>query len=261
MHRCGIIICSLVLVCALCGTALGAEPSRGQDREGDWSLRVGALGTYRPAYEGSDDYELKGFPLIDIRWRDRIFVNTRSGVGAYLWNRGGCKLGLAAGYTFGRDEDASPDLRGMGDIHSGATAALFFEGSVEDIALTARYERQITGHGTGGRLRLGLGYDLRLTEEITVKPSIRTTYASGDYMEEYFGVSPDQSARSGLPAYDADAGFTSLGAAVTMLYRLNNHWGMQATAGCTRLVGDAADSPVVKTKDQYPLSIGLSYSF
>lgn len=259
MYRWCAVSLLLVLICYAGGT-----PAMAGQREGeveDWSVRIGALGICRPAYEGSDDYEVKAFPLMDIRWRDRIFVNARKGAGAYLWNRRGCKLGLAVGYAFGRDEDDSPDLRGMGDIHSGATAAVFFEGAVEDITLTVRYEQQITGHDTGGQVHLGAGYDLQLTKQIIVKPSIRTTYASSGYMEEYFGVSPDQSARSGMPAYGADAGFKSLGGSVTVLYRLDRHWSMQATAGCTRLIGDAADSPVVREKDQYPVSVGLSYTF
>jgi outer membrane protein len=44
-------------------------------------------------------------------------------------------------------------------------------------------------------------------------------------------------------------------------YRLDRHWGIQAGAGYDRLVGDAAESPVVKDENQYRLSMGLSYTF
>jgi outer membrane scaffolding protein for murein synthesis (MipA/OmpV family) len=76
---------------------------------------------YKPEYEGSDDYGFKGFPLIDISWRDTIFLNARKGLGAYLWNRNDVKFGGSIGYNFGRDEDDSNDLDGLGDIDGGGS--------------------------------------------------------------------------------------------------------------------------------------------
>ncbi|MBW2562239.1 MAG: MipA/OmpV family protein [Deltaproteobacteria bacterium] len=246
------------------GASIAAPPQR-QDQPSvqgeDWSVRIGALGFYKPAYEGSDDYELRGFPLVDITWRDTIFLNAHTGLGAYVWNRNNCKLGLAVGYTFGRDEDDSADLRGLGDIDDGATASVLFRWAAGDAALHARYEQQITGQDTGFQVNLGLGYELRIAEKTTVKPSIQTTYASSDYMEEYFGISPGQSSRSGIRVYDADSGFKSLGFQIMAIYRLDQHWGIQAGAVYDRLVGEAADSPVVKNENQYRVSTGLSYTF
>ncbi len=240
-----------------------AAPLQGQNQgQGEGlSVSIGALGIYKPAYGGSDDYELKGFPLIDIKFRDRFFLSVPKGLGAYVLNRDDFKLGLSIGYTFGRDEDNSSDLRGLGDIDNGATANVLFKWTIGDVALDARYEQQITGHDTGFQVHLGLGYDLRIGEKTILKPSIKTTYASSDYMEEYFGISPSQSTRSGIGVYDADSGFKSVGFQMIAIYRLDKHWGIQASAGYDRLVGEAADSPVVKDENQYPVGIGLSYKF
>ncbi len=242
-----------------------AAPLQGQDQQyeqsEDWSICVGALGIYKPAYEGSDDYELKGFPIIDITLRDTFFLNAKKGLGAYVWNRNDFKLGLSVGYTFGRDEDDSSDLKGLGDIDSGATANVLFKWTTGAVALDARYEEQITGQDTGFQVHLGLGYDLRIAEKIILKPLIRTTYASSDYMEEYFGISPSQSTRSGMSVYDASSGFKSLGFQVMATYILDRHWGIQAGAGYDRLVGEAADSPVVKDENQFRVSMGLFLKF
>ncbi len=264
-HRTSFIAVLMVMTLAVFNGTAHAAPLQGHDqpsgRARDWSVRIGAMGVYTPAYEGSDAYELRGFPQIDITFRDTVFVNARRGVGAYVWNRNNLKLGLSVGYTFGRDEDDSDDLRGLGDIDDGATANLVFEWGIGDVALDARYEEQITGHDTGFQVHLGLGYDLRIAEETTVKPSLKTTFASSDYMEEHFGVSPGQSARSGISAYEADSGFKSLGFHLMVVHRLNQHWGIQAGAGYDRLTGEAADSPVVKDENQYRVTIGLSYQF
>jgi outer membrane scaffolding protein for murein synthesis (MipA/OmpV family) len=264
-HRTFFIAVLIVTTLAFYNGTPHAAPLQSHDqpsgRDRDWSVRIGALGVYAPAYEGSDEYELRGFPLIDVTFRDTFFVNAHRGVGAYVWNRNTLKLGLSVGYTFGRDEDESDDLRGLGDIDDGATANVLFSWTIGDADLDARYEEQITGHDTGFQVHLGLGYAVRVSEETTVKPSLKTTFASADYMEEYFGVSPSQSTRSGMPGYDADSGFKSLGFHLMVIHRLNQHWRIQAGAGYDRLVGDAADSPTVKDEDQYGITVGLSYAF
>jgi outer membrane scaffolding protein for murein synthesis (MipA/OmpV family) len=232
-----------------------AEPQEKQDQKYDqdkeWSLRLGAIGMYKPEYEGSDDYGFQGFPLIDISWRDTIFFNVRKGLGAYLWNRNDVKIGGSIGYTFD----------GLGDIDGGATANVFFEWKIVDISLSAHYEQQFTGEDTGFQVNAGLGYDLQPGEKIILKPSLKMTYSSSDYMEEYFSISAGQSGQSGLPVYDADSGFKSFGLQILAIYRLDRNWGLQAMVGYDRLVDDAADSPVVKDKDQYLIGAGLSYLF
>ena len=45
------------------------------------------------------------------------------------------------------------------------------------------------------------------------------------------------------------------------IYRINQEWGVNAMASYDLLLGDAADSPVVKDENQYLLGVGLSYNF
>ena len=125
----------------------------------------------------------------------------------------------------------------------------------------ARYAQQITGESTGFQTHIALGYDLRLGEKTILKPSVQTTYSSSDYIEEYFSISPSQSARSGLIVYDADSGFKSVGINLISIYRINQKWGVNAKASYDLLLGDTADSPVVKDENQYLLGLGLSYNF
>lgn len=242
-----------------------AESALEQDhhhvQDGDWSVSIGALGIYKPEYEGSDDYSVSGFPLINIVWRDTIFLNSRKGLGAYVWNRNNIKLGLSIGYTIGRDEDNSSHLDGLGDIKSGANANVLLEWTPGNVALDAHYEQQITGQDTGFQVHLGAGYNLQITKKVSIVPTVKTTYASSDYMEEYFGISQRQSDRSGLFVYDADSGLKSIGLQVMANYRVNEHWGIQTMAAYNHLVGGASDSPVVKNENQYLLGLGLSHKF
>lgn len=242
-----------------------ASPHMKKDRQyvqdSDWSVRLGATGLYKPVYEGSEDHDLKVFPMINIIWRDTFFLNTRRGLGAYLLDRNDVKLGISISYSFGRDEDDSTDLDGLGDIDGGATANVLFEWGIAGLSFDARYEHQVTGEDTGFQVHLGLGYDVRLGEKVMLKPSVKATYASTEYMEEYFSISQGQSTLSGLSAYDTNSGFKSVGLRIISIYRLDRHWGVLAMASYDRLIGDAADSPVVKDENRYLLGTGLSYRF
>lgn len=265
MHRKLIMVFFIGLILIIIEGSSIAETQKKQvqhdDRHNDWSVRLGVMGMYKPEYEGSDDYELQGFPMIDINWHDMIFLNPRKGLGAYLWNQDGVKLGVSIGYSFGRDEDDSNDLYGLGDIDGGATANILFEWEVDDFSFDGRYEHQFTGDDTGFQAHIGLGYDLRLGEKTILKPSVQTTYSSSDYMEEYFSILPSQSARSGLIVYETDSGFKSVGLNIMTIYRINQKWGVHTIASYDLLLGDTADSPVVKDENQYLLSIGVSYNF
>ena len=242
--------------------AQNAKPhSRYIDSEKDLTVRLGVMTFYAPKYDGADEYQMKGFPLINISWRDRVFLNPRKGFGAFLWNRGGSKLGLSLGYAIGRDEDDSRDLNGLGDIEPGVSANILVEHPIGKFSLDGRYEHQISGHSTGFQVNLGLRYRLRIGKQVMLLPSVKTSYGSADYMKEYFGITQGQSVNSGLGMQNADAGFKSVGVGFLAIYRLNQYWGIQARFGYNRLINDAADSPVTRNENQYRFRSGLSYRF
>ncbi|MCP4215639.1 MAG: MipA/OmpV family protein, partial [bacterium] len=91
-----------------------------------------------------------------------------------------------------------------------------------------------------------------------------TTYASQDYMDAYFSIDADNAARSGLDTFDADAGFKDVGVEVALSYSPWERWNFTTTAGYTRLLGDAADSPIVDDEgnaNQYSSGIVVTYNF
>jgi outer membrane scaffolding protein for murein synthesis (MipA/OmpV family) len=81
------------------------------------------------------------------------------------------------------------------------------------------------------------------------------TWADRDYTMTFFGVTPAQSAASGLPAYEADSGFNTVRFGVGATYRLDRRWHVGARAAIWRIVGDAADSPI--TRERTPYTIGV----
>jgi outer membrane scaffolding protein for murein synthesis (MipA/OmpV family) len=91
-----------------------------------------------------------------------------------------------------------------------------------------------------------------------------TTFAGENYMNTYFGVNAQDSAASGLRTYHADRGFKDVGGSFLAGYRIDNHWGVTGALRYTQLLGDAADSPVVKDEgspSQVVCGVLATYTF
>jgi MipA family protein len=92
----------------------------------------------------------------------------------------------------------------------------------------------------------------------------RVLFSDGRFQRAYFGVTPDVSVASGLPAYRPGSGIYAVAMAGGITYSLNDRWGMFGFARYERLVGDAAKSPIVRefgSRNQLSGGVGLNYTF
>jgi outer membrane scaffolding protein for murein synthesis (MipA/OmpV family) len=80
-------------------------------------------------------------------------------------------------------------------------------------------------------------------------------------MDSFFGVDSKQSAESGLKKYKAESGIKDVNLSVTAGYSITNRWRLGGKVEYKRLLGDAADSPIVEDKNQFLAGIGISYHF
>lgn len=246
-----------------------ATPSEAEDRPRTWSVSLGAGFAYAPDYEGSDEYELNPLVMPKISYREGL-VDIGPGAGGpgasvRLINRGGLEARIGLGWQFGRDEDDSVELAGLGDLEGGVL--LFakagwkrgpFGAGLEirqDISgdregLAVEPSVSLRAMGRGGRLRAGLTFS--------------GTWASDDYMSNTFGISAEQSANSGYAAFQAESGLKDIGVSGRVMYGLTRSWDMALFARYGLLLGDASDSPIVDQvgdANQYSLGATLSYSF
>ena len=90
---------------------------------------------------------------------------------------------------------------------------------------------------------------------------IGVTWTDNDYAKTFFGISADQSARSGLPVYDAKSGINTVRFSLGANYRVNANWGIAARFTGAKLRNDAAESPVTVDKTQNSFAIFATYRF
>lgn len=228
-----------------------------------WSF--GGVVVVSPEYEGSKSYQVRGFPLIfpssglaskfvDVRGADDVRFK--------LLNNDRFEAGPLVGYRFDRDEDDGDRLVGLGDVEGGFVVGGFARFAlIPSLYVGLSYHRTVSGDVDGGQLRFGLEYMTKLSPNVTFSAHTGATYADDEYMDAYFGVTAAQAARSaaGLNAFNAEAGIKDIHFGIGTTIALGPRWSLGLKGRYSRLLGDAADSPVIETEDQFSGSATIKY--
>ncbi len=244
----------------------GAPPSDELAIDG---IKAGGILVVLPKYEGSNHYEAIGFPYIYPTFAgggpgffSRVDARGLDDIRFKLIERDGFVAGPLAGYNLGREDNDGRLLRGLGDLDGGFVAGGFVGYYLGPVLLDVSFHNTFGDDG-GYLVRFGAQVERPVSERLKLTARIGATYADDEYMENYFGVSAAQSAASlaGLPAFDAGAGFKDVFAELGFETDLDPHWSARATFRYSRLIGDAADSPVIESEDQFMGLVGIAYKF
>jgi len=131
--------------------------------------------------------------------------------------------------------------------------------------VTARLDllQEITdGHG-GFRYAFSIGAVRPASERLTTILSLSLNGNDKAYSNAYFGISNRESTVSGLAAFSPAAGLTGLSLSTVISASLAPKWSLTTLLSITRLIGDAADSPLVAvrgTELQPVLGLFISYN-
>jgi MipA family protein len=229
----------------------GIEPAGTQTAQG-MRVTLGAGAGAAPDYEGSDDYEL--VPLWNLRvanlYHPQTFIQVfgprlRSNfLPSDHW-----RLGLAGQFIKERDNVENNQVDDLEKVDASVMLGLvagydFLADPQQDLVLEVE-GRQDVANDNGALVTVRGTYGGRLSERWGLNASVGSTWASDDYMTSYFGIDAADAARSGLPEYSADEGFKDVSVGAALSYRLFERWSISALGSYTRLIDDAADSPVV----------------
>lgn len=224
------------------------------------NLKVG------PTYPGADDFSVLGFPSFDIRrvGEPKRFSTPDDGFSLTVYENSGFRFGLAGRFRGGRYLSDDRRLFGFKDVNWAVEPGVFLEfWPLEMIRLRAELRHGVNGHH-GFVADLGLDGVARYGR-FTFAAGPRLALGDSDFARTYFGVTPAESALNGLvPAYRPSGGATSVGLASSLSYDWSEQWSSTVSVSYARLVGDAADSPIVKrfgSENQFTFGASLSYSF
>ena len=231
----------------------------------DLEFQAGAAAIVSPKYEGGKRYEVIAVPFAFPGGKggdDDLTFNDIDSVQYRFVKSGPFEAGVLGGLWLGRSDSDSARLAGLGDIDAGLVLGGFGAYNLGPVKFTASYHRQVTDD-VGGLVRLRADATLPVSPGLKFLAGIGTNYADDAYMREHFGVDPAQAARSGarLGVFDANAGFKNVFAGAGFEYEFSERWTAKLYGEYSRLTGDAADSPVIETKDQFSGLFAITYQF
>jgi outer membrane protein len=236
----------------------------------EWTVGLGAGAA--PDYEGSDDYEL--VPLWNLRAANLYDPNTYVQVtgpklSSNFLAHDNLRLGLSGQYVPERDDVDNSQVDSMSTADDGILIGVLLgydfklsSNRVIGFEFDSRYDVQ---DEIGGLFTLRMNYMAPFGGgSWRFRGGVESTYASEDYMSEFFGINAADAAASGLSTFNADHGFKDVAVSTNLTYLFRPGWSATGMLKLTRLIGDAADSPVTDTVgDENQLFGGLliNYSF
>jgi len=227
-----------------------------------WGVSLGAGVAEVPKYPGGSKERARLVPLVSLNYGGgRLFLGPLGiGVVAIRWH--GFRAGPVLGFERGRSESDDPRLVGLGDISSSATAGLFagYARGPLQVSVTARQAISHASNGLSGLMQLDVRHVFAAARIlVAVGPDLE--FGDSDFQHTWFGISPGQSAASGLPAYTPGAGINRIGIHAGLTYRASTHILWRAFARISDLTGDAAQSPIVERRTQVVVGAGIAYHF
>jgi len=255
---------------------LGVDAARAQETVPASANRasgtiVGGVATV-PEYEGAD--KLRVIPLVagEVRWDKRYFAIEGVTARLNLLNSDTLEVGPAANLTFGRRTNLkSVPVRALGRIDDayeiGAFAAIKVASLIaadDELRISVQGTRDVSDVHKGWVGEAAIGYRLPVGRRFSVNTQAAVRFADDRYARTYFSVTPAGAAASGLAQFNAKGGVKDVGVAMTATYALSDRWSLLAYGGYRRLVGDFADSPIVRTAgdaNQFTGGIGFGLSF
>jgi outer membrane scaffolding protein for murein synthesis (MipA/OmpV family) len=233
------------------------------------------FGQFGPAlasdYEGSDRYKL--YPLPIVGWiRDGAYVRLEGDtIMTNILPMSLFELGPAARWIRKRSDVADDRIARMRNVSGTLEAGALFGALIRDpdeplrqAGVRATVLQDISGSHDGFEVKLNALGGIPLDDQWSLIMNVSSRYASDDYMDTYFSVDANNAGRSGLSPYRAESGFKDVGVDASLSWFFSDHWGVGFIAAYTRLIGDAADSPIVRTagsRDQFTGAITLNAQF
>lgn len=238
---------ALAVLAASAATAAHAQDFGIAGREFSVDLGVGA--DIGPDYPGSEDAEAGPWLI----WRNAGFGQPGTNEAE------GFALSPSFGTVGEREASDNPELAGLADLDRAYELGLRVSYGTGPLTTSASVRRGFDGHeGLTGEL--GARYRTDLSDRVSLWSGLSLGYGNDDYNDTYFGVDSPQAA-PGRPAYDIGGGFNKAAVTFEARYALTENTALLGEVEYARLIGDAADSPLVQDRNQPSIKLGIVRRF
>ncbi len=231
-----------------------------------WIVTLGAYGGAEPSFPGAGSYAFALRPIVDIyRAGDRTWLTLPTDAYSFtLYSTGDFRFGAAADYIFNRNHHDDSALRGLPDIDYTFEVGAFAEYYPLPFLRTRIELLQGISGADGFHANFIADYILSPDPSWLFTVGPRLQIVDTQFESAFFSVSSAESGPSGLPPFHASGGLYSAGIDATVRYNLSDCVSLRAFAEWDRLLGDVADSPIVRlrgSENQFQFGLGAAYRF
>ncbi|MBA3896794.1 MAG: MipA/OmpV family protein [Sphingomonadaceae bacterium] len=264
--------------------AISAAPAFAQsDNSGENtdSLTIGIGAATTPRFEGSNDNHI--IPAAQARGSYSGISFTTQGTGLYVdaiprHEKTGGK------FVFGPVIHVTLDRTRLKSIHDlqienlgkldtgvelGAQVGYSINGVItsdyDNLSITVAGYQDVAGAHHSYVITPQISYGTPLSKSIYVGVSAAAHYVGDRYARTYFGVTPAQSAASGLPGFTPGSGFKDVTfgglAALSLSGDLRHGFALFAGGSYGVFLGEFRRSPITRSNHQFTGAIGVGYTF
>jgi len=237
-----------------------AEPT-----EKNLAFKVGLGLATAPDYEGSKDYEAVAVPFASIVSKSGMSAELIGNVlRANVVPSNTWRFGPLVRYRAERNDVNNDKVDKMEKVDAATELGAYAGFDINHWSLKVDLTHDTSGVYNGTLAGISLGYTWLMAKRCTLTLNGSTSIADDRYMSTYFGVNAANKGTSGLSNYSLGGGVKDVGATVIGGHKFNDKWGVLAALRYTLIVGDAADSPLVKdegSEGQVLFGVLATYSF
>jgi outer membrane protein len=221
---------------------------------------------WRPAYDGSASQSFEFVPVVRYFGKPWFIRSTQSVFegGVRFELASGLHVGAQLAYESERSDSDFLKAHNLPRINPGASfgAQLEWDFKIGPMPLTLITRvRQNLDFDLGAQIDLRLSGGILQWGPLSGGLYLQTAWADNKSTNSFYGVTPTQSAASGLPAFDAGSGFLFGSLGFLWSFDFTKHWLACGSLEARSLLGDAERSPLTERSINYYVTAGLAYRF
>jgi len=224
---------------------------------------------------GSDETMGTATAMITAQY-GMFHMDPQRGLGLQYETRTGTKLRLGLGYDASRKDHrketkdghtfsvgGSDKLAGMGNVRgAGLLTAGISQRITSWLELDLDADTRLFGNSKRGTTwTYGVTLTPLQTEADRVQVGLHAQHADRKYHQTWFGVTPEQSQRTGFATFSPDSGQTFASVGMLWSHTFTPHWSLLAGGEVQKFSKDIRRSAVVMDDTNATAMVGVLYSF
>lgn len=220
-----------------------SQPYRAVQEQRRWSLDIGAGPVYGFSANGGNARETNLTPWFSFNYGNRLYGSGLDGLAYNAVNADDLRVGgqLRPRYESGKAAGGTLERPGFG-----IDATLYaFKRLPGNVVIGGRFQHDLSDVANRGN-QLFASVGQQTVTRIGLLQSVGYVRAGdANIVRAYYGITPEDSALSGMPEFRPGGGVQNAGVALLWMAPLGAHYGAGAFINYERILGDATDSPLV----------------